>query len=249
MHKDTIVFQLATHYLPKVSLCIERLMQTIEEASLEKHPVIHHYALNNIFEIIKLIEKPELKSRFLKEFMRIEHGLNKSLISLSNKAFAKLFVQIQVLSHMIGRFGDNIHLDPFLQSLRLVQSSHSIDGELYSPQLLLWLEDKPEARQTDLERWLKQLKTLNDTVTTYLSLFREMANFETISLLNGFYQCPLPARTTSCLLIMLRMEKDTGFVPKMQIGHHGFSLRLCEFSSMREIQNQTTTVDLSISQL
>lgn len=249
MHKDTIIFQLATHYLPKVSLCIERLMQTIEEASLEKHPVIHHYALNNIFEIMKLIEKPELKSRFLKEFLRIEHGVNKSLITLSNKAFAKLFVQIQVLSHMSGRFGENIHLDPFLQSLRLIQSSHSIDGELYSPQLLFWLENKPEVRQADLERWLKQMKSLNDTVGAYLSLFREMANFETITLTNGFYQCPLPARTTSCLLIMLRMEKNTPLVPKMQVGHHGFSLRLCEVMTMREVSHETTSLDLSICQL
>jgi cell division protein ZapD len=249
MHTDTIVFQIAGHYLPKVSLCIERLMQTIEEASLEKHPVIHHYALNNIFEIIKLIEKPELKSRFLKEFMRIEHGVNKSLIYLSDKSFARLFVQIQVLSHMIGRFGENIHRDPFLQSLRLVQSSHSVDGELYSPQLLLWLENRPETRQADLERWLKQLKTLNDTVRTYLSLFREMASFETVSLHHGFYQCPLPVRTTGCLLIMLRMSKSTGFVPKMQIGHHGFSLRLCEAETMREVQTETTTIDLAICQL
>ncbi len=249
MHNDTIIFQLATHYLPKVSLCIEKLMQTIEEASLEKHPVIHHYALNNIFEIMKLIEKPELKSRFLKEFLRIEHGLNKSLITLSNKAFAKLFVQIQVLSHMSGRFGENIHLDPFLQSMRLVQSSHSIDGELYSPQLLFWLENKPEVRQADLERWLKQLKNLNDTVSAYLSLFREAASFETIVLNNGFYQCPLPARTTSCLLIMLRMKKNSLLVPKMQAGHHGFSLRLCEASSMREVTYQETSLDLSICQL
>ena len=42
-------------------------MQTIEEASLEKHPVIHHYALNNIFEIIKLIsDRTEDIARILK---------------------------------------------------------------------------------------------------------------------------------------------------------------------------------------
>lgn len=248
MRKDAIVFELATHYLPKISLRIERLMQTIEEAVLEKHPIIHHYALNNIFEIIKLVEKPELKSRFLKEFMRIEHGVNKSLISLSDKSFAMLFVQIQVLSHIVGRFGEGIHLDPFLQSLRLVQSSHSIDGELYSPQLLLWLENKPEARQADLARWLQQLKTLSDTVKAYLSFFREMENFEQISLVHGFYQCSLPAKPTSSVLIMLRMERNTDLTPKMQIGHHGFSLRLCEASTMRETQIPLV-VDLSISQL
>jgi hypothetical protein len=35
----------------------------------------------------------------------------------------------------------------------------------------------------------------------------------------------------------------------MQVGHHGFSIRLCDVNSMREIHNQDMTVDLSISQL
>jgi cell division protein ZapD len=170
-------------------------------------------------------------------------------MSLSNKSFAKLFVQIQVLTHLVGRFGENIHLDPFLQSIRLIQSSHSIDGELHSPQLLLWLESAPEARQTDLERWLKQLKILNDTVSVYLSLFRETANFEPITLIHGFYQCSLPTKKTSCQLIMLRMDKYSGLVPKMQIAHHGFSLRLCQVGTMCEVQNKDIAIDLSICQL
>ena len=248
MHDNTIIFQLATQYLPKVALRIERLILTIQEACQETHPVIHHYALNNIFEIIKLIEKPELKSRFLKEFMRIEHALNKSTVSLPNTAFAKLFVQIQILSHLVGRFGENIHNDPFLQSMRLVQSAHSIDCELYSPQLLLWLENDAKPRQKDLALWLKQLKALNDTVSVYLSLFRETATFETVMLINGFYQCPVPSKT-ACQLIMVRMNKSSSIAPKMQVGHHGFSIRLCDVNSMREIHNQDMTVDLSISQL
>ena len=248
MPKNSIIFQLATHYLPKVALRIERLLLTIEQACKETHPVIHHYALNNMFEIIKLIEKPELKSRFLKEFMRIEHSLNKASVSLSNAAFAKLFVQIQQLSHLSGQFGKNIHTDPFLQSMRLAQSSHSIDCELHSPQLLLWLESEPAPRQRDLTTWLKQLRTLLDTVSIYLSLLRETASFETITLINGFYQCALPVKS-SCHLIMLRMDKHCGIVPKMQLGQHGLSLRLCEAHSMREIHNTNTAIDLSICQL
>ncbi len=57
MHQDTILFQLATHYLPKKALRLECLFLTIEQACTETHPIIHHYALNNIFEIMKLVEK------------------------------------------------------------------------------------------------------------------------------------------------------------------------------------------------
>lgn len=248
MRQNTIVFQLATHYLPKIALRLECLFLTIEQACEESHPVIHHYALKNIIEIIKLVERPELKSRFLKEFMRIEHALNKSQKSISDTLYANLFMQIQQLSHVAGRFGESIHRDLFLQSVKLSQTSHHHESEMHSPQLLLWLESEAATRQHDLTTWLNHLKTLHDTVNIYLLLLRDTAEFNNIDLLNGFYQRSLPA-STSCHLILLRMDKNSGIVPKMQLGHHGLSLRLCEASSMHEIHHTDTQIDLAICQL
>jgi cell division protein ZapD len=248
MHHDTITFQLATHYLPKVALRLECLFLTIDQACEETHPVIHHYALKNIIEVIKLIEKPELKSRFLKELMRIEHTLNKSQVSIPDALYANLFVQVQFLSHVAGRFGEAIHIDPFLQSIRLSQAASSNDCELHTPQLLLWLENSPEHRQKDLLNWLKLLKSLYDTVTVYLALLRNTAEFDKIDMFNGFYQRSLPSKT-SCHLILLRMDKNSGIVPKMQLGHYGLSLRLCEANSMNEVSRTNTAVDLAICQL
>ncbi len=248
MHHETITFQLATHYLPKVALRLECLFLTIDQACEETHPVIHHYALKNIIEVIKLIEKPELKSRFLKELMRIEHALNKSQIAIPDSLYANLFVQVQFLSHVAGRFGEDIHNDPFLQSIRLAQAGHSNDCELHTPQLLLWLESSPKQRQHDLLNWLRQLKSLYDTVTVYLALLRNTAEFDKIDMFNGFYQRSLPSKT-SCHLILLRMDKNCGIVPKMQLGHHGLSLRLCEANSMHEVRSTNTAVDLAICQL
>lgn len=248
MHQETIVFQLATHYLPKIALRLECLFLTIEQACEETHPVIHHYALKNIIEVMKLIEKPELKSRFLKEFMRIEHAINKSQTTISSKLYTDLFLQIQHLSHVAGRFGEAIHQDPFLQSIKLAQTGHHNDFELHSPQLLLWLESTTSQRQQNLAAWLQQLQTLYDTVAVYLSLLRDSAEFDKIDMLNGFYQRSLPSKT-SCHLILLRMDKNSGMVPKMQLGHHGLSLRLCEASSMHEVRGTETKVDLAICQL
>jgi len=248
MQHDSIIFQLATHYLPKIALRLERLFLAIDQACEETHPIIHHYALKNIIEIIKLIEKPELKSRFIKELMRVEHALNKSQAGISNSVYASLFVQVQVLSHIAGRFGETIHQDPFLLALRLSQSAHSSDCELDSPQLLLWLEHAASDRRLDLATWLKHLRTLNDTVRIYLSLLRKTAEFETIDMYNGFYQRSLPSQL-SCQLILLRMNTHCGLVPKMQLGQHGLSLRLCEAESMREVKHTDTTVELAICQL
>lgn len=244
MHDETITFQLATHYLPKVALRLECLFLTVEQACEEIHPVIHHYALKNVIEIIKLIEKPELKSRFLKELMRIEHTINKSQITISNTLYANLFVQVQFLNHVAGRFGESIHINPFLQSIRFAQTGDYSDCEIYSPQLLLWLESEPEKRQADLNEWLQQLKSLKDTVFIYLALLRNTAEFDKIDIYNGFYQRSLPPKT-SCHLILLRMNKSCGIVPKMQLGQHGLSITLCD-NSMNKLRHTEAPIYLGI---
>lgn len=248
MDDKTITFQLATHYLAKVAIRLECLFLTIEQACDESHPVIHHYALKNTIEIIKLIEKPELKSRFLKELMRIEHSVKQSHISLSQTLRSSLQAQVHYLSEVAGRFGEHIHHDSFLQSIRFSQTGDKSEAELYTPQLLLWLESSPSQRKRDLQLWLKQLGALRDTVYIYLALLRNSAEFDQINLLDGYYQCPLPSKS-SCHLILLRMDKESGYVPKMQLGHHGLSLRLCAANSMHEVQNHRTAIDLAICQL
>jgi cell division protein ZapD len=248
MYDETITFELATHFLPKIALRLECLYQTIHQASEETHPVIHHYALKNLTEIINLIEKPELKSRFLKELMRIEHVLIKSGKKVSIELFSRLHLQIQILTHTVGRFGGTIHHDPFLHSIRQAQQSQLFDCEMHSPQLLLWLDSNPRFRQEDLCEWLKYLETLQTSVQLYLALLRDTAEFSTIAMMNGFYQRPLPSKI-SCHLILLRMDKSFGVVPRMQLGHHGLSLRLLEASSLREVRETEACVDLALCEL
>ncbi|MDX2346741.1 MAG: cell division protein ZapD [Legionella sp.] len=242
MTSDTITFQLGTHYLSRVALRVERLLLTIQEASTEQHPVIHHAALHDIFELIKLTEKPELKSRFLQEFMRLQHAQKTNIPALSN--------QIQDLSQLAGQFGGEIYNNPFLHATGLSLAAHSSESELYAPQLLFWLESNANTRQTDLMHWLKQFEPLQAAIQVYLSLLRDSAKFEEITPENGFYQRPLPHNPkTSCHLILVRIKKKNSQIPKMQIGYHGLSLRICEAKTMQEIHEQSSPLELSICEL
>ncbi|MBA2656088.1 MAG: cell division protein ZapD [Tatlockia sp.] len=248
MHDETIVFELATHFLPKIALRLECLYKTIHQSCEEVHPVIHHYALKSLIELMGLVEKPELKSRFLKELMRIEHALIKSNGKVSVELFSRLHLQIQTLTHVIGRFGENIHLNPFLQSIKQAQLTQIYDCEMHCPQLLLWLESTATLRQRDIAKWLLNLKALQTTVSLYLALLRDTAEFNRIEMLNGFYQRPLPPKT-SCHLILVRINKSFGIVPRMQLGHHGLSLRLCELATMQDLHASAASLELAICQL
>ena len=252
MNNETITYQLAMHYLPNIASRLEALFSAITQACHETHPIIHHYALKNIISIIKIIEKPELKSRFIKEFMRLEHYLNRpnyqDSFHLSNTLYANVFVTIQVLQNLSGKFGESIYQDPFLQSIRFAQFSNSDECELHSPQLVHWLAQDSHTRQSHLTKWLQELIILHDTVNIYLKILRDTVNYEPISLINGYYHQFIPNKST-CQLILLRMLKDCNIVPKIQLGHHGLSIRLCDSMTMQEIEPSNANIELAISKI
>ena len=116
MYINTITFQLATHFLSRIALRLEFLFKTINQACNESHEVIHRYALKNIIELINIIEKPELKSRFIKELIRIEHVLKKQTHVNNIRLLDELETQIHILNHVPGRFSQLIHEDVFLKT-------------------------------------------------------------------------------------------------------------------------------------
>ena len=249
MPKKTIIFQLATQYLAKKALRLECLFNTIQDACFATDPIVHHYALNNIFEIMEITTRPELKSRFLKELIRVDHALSKSTISISNDVYASLYVQIQVLSQLSGVFGYEIHQDVFLQAIKssTMLTRHETN-ELEIPQLLFWLTEPALKRQEDLSHWFNHLKTLHETIKVYLSLLRDATPFESILIHQGYYQQSLSVHH-HCALILLKIDRSLGVVPKMQFGHHGLSLRLCDAITMREINPAESIIELAICRL
>lgn len=247
-HARTLTFQFTTHYLPKIALRVEALVQHIQNAVDESHPAIHQSALIHVLELSKLIEKPELKSRFLKELMRLEYAYQKSTSLLPKKLLEALQQQIHLLSHITGRFGEKCHHDPLLQTIRLTQNTHHRDIDLDSPPLLFWLTKPASQRQRDLKAWLEYLHTVYETSQLYLSMLRNSSDFETVTIQHGFYQKALSSKQV-CYLVLLKIQTNLGLIPKIQLGHHGLNIRLCEAASMKEVTHSDVNFDLAVCQL
>lgn len=243
-----MIFQLSTHYLPKISLKIEFLCRGIEQSINETQTEIHHFALLHVIEMMKLIEKPELKSRFLKEFIKIEHLFNKSSVNISNAVLLKLHDQIQRLSHHTDKFGEILFQDIFLQSIRVYQGQYNSELEFDSPQLLFWLYQSAKKRQAQLMDWLDQLNHINQTVRFYLALLRDSAPFNAIEINHGFYQQAIPDKKT-CDLVIVRLARHFNLIPKIQIGHHGINIRFCDALTMKELNNTYAQFELALCQL
>ncbi|KTD50826.1 cell division protein ZapD [Legionella quateirensis] len=248
MYKNTITFQLATHFLSRIALRLEFLFKTINQACNESHEVIHRFALKNIIEIIDIVEKPELKSRFIKELIRIEHVLKKPNLLNNMVLFDDLATQIHILNHVPGRFSNPIDDDEFLKTLRQIHHPNTKECEFNSPHLVLWFESDALLRQKTISQWVNSLKDLEDTVRIYLSLLREATQYIPITACNGFYQHNISPKSVNHL-ILLKMDKSMGITPKLQLGHHSLTIRLYELTTAHEIRDKSVDMEIAFCQI
>lgn len=244
---NTITFQLATHILSRMALRLEFLFKIINQACNESHEVIHRYALKNIIELVEIIEKPELKSRFIKEFIRIEHVLKKNN-TINESLFTKLEQQIHILNHVPGRFSNLIYEDEFLKTLRQIHHPNTNECEFNSPHLIMWFDLEPNARQEAIKNWVNCLNDLESTVSIYLSLLRETTEYKSIQVHHGFYQQNLPAQPVNHL-ILLKMDKLLKITPTLQIGHNNLIIRFHKMTSLHEIYDKALTMEIAFCQI
>ncbi|TAL58488.1 MAG: cell division protein ZapD [Legionella sp.] len=248
MDNRTITFQLATHFLSRIALRLEFLFKTINQACDESHEVIHRFALKNIIEIAEVTEKPELKSRFLKELIRIEHVLKKPNILNNMELFDQLSTQIYALNNSPRGFGSSLHEDEFLKILRQIHHPNTQDCEFNSPHLVLWFDSDPLLRQKNIAHWLNCLRDLESTVTVYLTLLREATQYIPITAFNGFYQHGISPKSVNHL-ILLKMDNSLGITPRLQLGHHSLTIRLYELASAHEIRDKTIDMQIAFCQI
>ncbi len=248
MRNDFLTYQFPMNYLTKVSLYLEKLFAYINAASISNEPIVHHYALKNIIDIVKLVEKPEIKSRYVKELMRIEHLINQSQAFISDRCYAKLFVQLQVLGKITSRFDNQIHQDPFIQSMRFLFNSVD-ESEILNPQLIFWLNKADTYRQDDINTWFDNLIPLYNTVDTYLDILRETAIFNTLDIESGYYNKTLTNKVNQHLLI-IKMSNIDGIIPKVNLTNNNMSIRLCDAYSMHEVRgSHDFQIEFAICQL
>lgn len=248
MYNDTITFQLATHFLSRIALRLEFLFKIINQACNESHEVIHRYALKNIIELINIVEKPELKSRFVKELIRIEHVLKKQTPINNQQLLNELETQIHVLNNVPGRFSQKIHDDVFLKTLRQIHHPNTPECEFNSPNLVLWFDLDPATRQQTINQWLNELKDLESTVIIYLTLLRDITEYHPITAHNGFYQHGFAPKTTTHL-ILLKMRKSYRVTPQLQVGHNSLTIRLYESVSGLAIHDRNIDMEIAFCQI
>lgn len=245
MQTQDIIYQHSPQFLPKISIKLENLLASLYEAKQEVHPIIHHYALKNLIEILKIIDKPELKSRLTKEFLRLNYILPKSLDETAPNLLTQFDQKTHDLQTQTGRFGAKLYQDNFLQSLRLRCNDQWQECELQPPYLFNWLHQKPQIRQQNISQWLNELADLTSVIQIYLTTLRNLVTYESIEVKHSFYQKPVLSNPATQLVIV-KLASEVPVVPKIQLSTHALSVHFNDLHNMEQSSNCNFTMKLGM---
>lgn len=245
MPTQHIIYQHSSQFLPKISIKLENMLASIFEGKNVTHPIIHHYALKNIVKLLKIIEKPELKSRLTKEFLRLDYVLPQSFKEEYSQLYQKFEIKSKELQIQNSRFGSQLHLDPFLLSLRMRSQDQWNECELQPPFLYHWLHQRPQYRQEMLSNWLSELKELKSIVSVYSALLHQLAVYETVQIQQSFFQKTMSA-IPSCQLVIIKLDVDLPLIPKIQMSTNALTIHFNDINNHDRAANCSFEMELGL---
>nr|WP_301334627.1 cell division protein ZapD [Variovorax dokdonensis] len=217
-------------------LRLEHLFRRLGELVPSDSPLLHHYALVTIFEIMDVSARADLKSDVMRDLDK-----HKSVFAsyrgnpaISEEVLEQVIGQLErnfnTLNAATGKAGQGLTENEWLMSIR---SRANIPGgtcEFDLPAYYAWQHHSPAERRADIERWASTLAPMAESIYLLLKLLREADVPYKVMSSGGQYQQTLP-QGRSFQLLRLRIDPALGLIPEISGNRLMVSVRLMRHGS------------------
>lgn len=187
-------------------------------------------ALAALIEILNVLDRPDIKAKFVKELSRYSAALAKFADTphIDVTKLTAIQHEIEHVSHQLhamqGRIAQSLRDNDFLTSVRTHLINPGGGCSFDVPAFHCWLQTPLSERTAQLTFWLGQLKNIRLAVDLTLRLIRQSSAPELREAHEGFYQAPLDPQSP-CQLIRVITPHGLGAYPEISVGRHGISIR------------------------
>lgn len=241
---NSLYFEQAFNEQIRICLKLDGLFTQVEQGLQRAEGFGNRLALESVLNIVTLLDRPDFKSKMIKELGRLSLSFQRLIHSdrVDQPALQTILSQLQHLTEKFqlieGKLAQNLRDNDFLTVIRLHQSI--IGGVCLSetPAYRLWLNQGCHEQHEDLQAFLTQLEVMQQSVRLLLKLVRESAVPQSRIAEHGFYQTSLDAQQPLQLL-RIHLPKQTRFFPETSIGRHGVSIRFYPLNTRDKRRHQT----------
>ncbi|MEC8375658.1 MAG: cell division protein ZapD [Pseudomonadota bacterium] len=214
-------------------LRVEQLLGQIKITAKTEHTHLQLVFFQQLFELLDLIERLDLRSDLTKDLEAHERNLvywskHPKIDSTALEQALKTVITLRDKLKSDRRFGSALKEEKLLSAIR---QRFAIPGGACSfdlPNLHFWLQQPLTQRQSDITKWLETLALLDDAIAVSLSFIRERGQFTAVTAENGFYQGVAEDKNE---LIRVRCRVDEGYYPTLSGNKYRYALRFMLFTS------------------
>jgi cell division protein ZapD len=209
----------------------------------QNNALIFFHALS---ELLEIIERNDVKSDLMKElesqkqkltlwltFNGVDYDLLNSLIHQFDEFLAQFYVTT--------RLGQPLKEDRFITAIR---QRLTIPGGCCSfdlPLFHLWLKIPQERRDIQVRNWLQHLSILEQSLTCYMQLIRQIGEFKPFICSNNFFQ----ETSGDVNLIRIRVSLDKNVYPQVSGHMSRYSIRFLPLDASDNVNSDGIEFELA----
>ena len=183
-----------------------------------------------ITDILSILDRPDLKTKFTKELSRHLTTLNRleQVPHIDHQKLAAILLELEdlidLLNSTTGKIGQELRDNEFINSIRQYLMTPGGAVGFDTPAYQLWLNLPAAERIATFAHWLRSLETVHAAVNLLLKLTRQSCPPQAKVAQNGFYQATLDPQAP-CQLVRVGVHAQLNVYPELSVSRHGICIR------------------------
>jgi cell division protein ZapD len=192
----------------------------------------NHAALVNLFEVLDVVGRSDLKMDLVQEFERQRQILLgfRNNPDVSEDALSGALYEIEQASSALlalnGKFGQHLRDNDWLMSIK---SRIRIPGgscKFDLPSYHYWLNQPVTVRHAALNHWTRSILPVRDALSIILRLLRSSGREEHLVAQNGQYQRMLGnSGSNTSQMVRITLNRDERAVPEVSANRYAINIR------------------------
>lgn len=213
-------------------LRLEQLFAQLNEAKRAQSEYQYLYFFEVLFNLIDMVDRLDLRTDFVRDIDAHERKLLhwSQHPNIDNEA---LEIALQNLTRLGSELKKNKKLGASLRDERFlsnIRQRFSIPGGVTSfdlPSLFCWLKQPNTNKQTDMEKWMKQLSLVDRSLAMLLSFLREKTTFQNMVSKSGFYQGTVEDKIE---LVRIQCNRASGIYPVVSGSRNRYGVKFMQLN-------------------
>lgn len=191
--------------------------------------VAHQAAIGTIFDLADVAARSDLRNDLVQELLRQKCAIEAKRCAKRDEdgELAKLLEEVSAVSRevsqVVGRSGQSIRDNDWLQLIRTRQHLPGGTCEFDMPQLHYWLSQPPEARRKELLSLTESLAPTMRAVNLILRLMRSSTRVTDEKAVNGMLQLSVTGKNYSLARVWL--PQDAQIIPEVSANKYMLWIR------------------------